>query len=262
MYRTATGLIYFVGMPYDDTQQKILGYRISVFTLYFKVLFMSEQNPVRPDHPGGHQSQTLREISDIKRIMERSSRFISLSGLSGIAAGLCALAGAYFANGILRDYYFKYNNGEGYSAEDFRTLVMKLLIVAGVVLLAALALAFIFTWRRAKRNRLPVWDLTARKLMWNVLIPLVVGGLFVLSMLQYDQWHFVAPACLIFYGLALVNGSKYTLSEIRYLGYLEIILGLVNTQFLNAGLYFWAVGFGVLHIIYGIIMWLRYERNP
>jgi hypothetical protein len=213
---------------------------------------MSEQN----------QLETLQEISDIKRIMERSSRFISLSGLSGIAAGLCALTGAYFANDIIGDYYSEYNSGRGYRDEDFSALVTKLLVVAAIVLAAALILAFIFTWRRAKRNRLPVWDLTARKLMWNVLIPLTAGGLFVLAMLQYSQWHFVAPACLIFYGLALVNGSKYTLSEIRYLGYLEIILGLINTQFINAGLYFWAIGFGVLHIIYGIVMWWRYEKPP
>jgi hypothetical protein len=222
-----------------------------MITLYYKVLFMSRQN----------QLETLQEISDIKRIMERSSRFISLSGLSGIAAGLCALVGAYFANNVLKDYYSQYNHGTGYTDRNFDSLKIKLLVVAGVVLAAALILSFIFTWRRAKQNHLPIWDLTARKLMWNILIPLISGGLFILAMLQYSEWRFVAPACLIFYGLALVNGSKYTLTDIRYLGYLEIVLGLVNTQFTGYGLYFWAVGFGILHIIYGILMWWKYERQ-
>jgi hypothetical protein len=221
---------------------------------------MSRQNPVRPGHPGG-QLETLQEISDIKRIMERSSRFISLSGLSGIAAGLCALTGAYFANNILTDYYFEYNHS-GYTDQNFESLKFKLLMVAGIVLAAALILSFIFTWRRAKQNHLPIWDLTARKLMWNILVPLISGGLFILAMLQYSEWRFVAPACLIFYGLALVNGSKYTLTDIRYLGYLEIVLGLVNTQFTGYGLYFWAVGFGILHIIYGVLMWWKYEKPP
>jgi hypothetical protein len=219
--------------------------------LHYKVLFMSDQN----------QSETLKEISDIKRIMERSSRFISLSGLSGIAAGLCALAGAYIAYDILGSYYFKYDHGGGYSDKEFGLLKTKLLLVGSAVLAAALVLAFIFTWRRANRNRLPIWDLTARKLMWNVLIPLVTGGLFILAMLQNREWQFVAPACLIFYGLALVNGSKYTLTDIRYLGFMEIILGLVNTQFTLYGLYFWAAGFGILHIIYGLLMWMKYERG-
>jgi len=228
--------------------------------LYYKVLFMSKQNRVRPD-PGG-RLETLQEISDIKRIMERSSRFISLSGLSGIAAGLCALTGAYFAKNILNEYYVEYNHGVGYTDKNFESLKFELLAVAGIVLVAALILSFIFTWRRAKQNHLPVWDLTARKLMWNMLIPLITGGLFILALLQHNEWRFIAPACLIFYGLGLVNGSKYTLTDIRYLGYLEIVLGLTNTQFTGYGLYFWAVGFGILHIIYGALMWWKYEKSP
>jgi len=236
-----------------------LKYTNLMITLYYKVLFMSRQNPVQPGHPGG-QLETMQEISDIKRIMERSSRFISLSGLSGIAAGLCALGGAYFANNILNDYHFDYNHGSGFTDRNFESIKIKLLVLAAIVLAAALILAFIFTWRRAKQNHLPIWDLTARKLMWNILIPLISGGLFILAMLQYSEWRFVAPASLIFYGLALVNGSKYTLTDIRYLGYLEIVLGLANTQFTGYGLYFWAVGFGILHIVYGVLMWWKYEK--
>ena len=222
---------------------------------------MSKQNPVRPGHAGG-QLETLQEISDIKRIMERSSRFISLSGLSGIAAGLCALIGAYFANNMLKDYHLAYIDSNGYSDKNFESIKIKLVALAGIVLVAALVLSFVFTWRRAKQNHLPIWDLTARKLLWNMLIPLIAGGLFILAMLQYDEWRFVAPASLIFYGLSLVNGSKYTLTDIRYLGYLEIMLGLVNTQFTGYGLYFWAGGFGILHIVYGAVMWWKYERPP
>ena len=222
--------------------QKILKNNNLNITLYYKVLFMSNKN----------QSETLQEISDIRRIMERSSRFISLSGLSGIAAGLCALTGAYFANSLL---------GRQYRDEDYVSLKFKLLMLATIVLAVALILAFIFTWRRAKQNHLPVWDIPARKLVWNVMIPLVSGGLFILAMLQSSEWRFVVPACLIFYGLALVNGSKYTLTDIRYLGYMEIVLGLVNTQYTGYGLYFWAAGFGILHIVYGVIMWWKYERT-
>lgn len=206
------------------------------------------------------QTDTLREISDIKRIMERSSRFISLSGLSGIAAGICALVAAYIAKTWLDPYYNLYNSN-GYNERDFAALRFKLILLAAAVLVISLAIAFFFTWRRTKKNNVPFWDLTSRKLVWNVLIPLIAGGGFVLAMLQYGEWHFVAPACLIFYGLALVNGSKYTLSDIRYLGYIEILLGLVNTQYIHSGLYFWALGFGILHIVYGIIMWWKYERT-
>lgn len=226
---------------------------------------MSEQNPVRPGHPGGQQIPSagqagLETLQDIKRIMERSSRFISLSGLSGVAAGICALIGAWFGRRMLQNYYTEFEERTTYSGEDFQQLKMRLFILALAVLAAALVTSFYFTWRKAKHDKLPVWDHTAKRLTINMLIPLAAGGLFILAMLQYDEWRFVAPACLIFYGIALVNASKYTVSDVRYLGLMEIVLGLVNTQFVGYGLYFWAAGFGVLHIIYGFAMWWKYER--
>jgi len=206
------------------------------------------------------QNQQLEALQDIRRIMQRSSRFISLSGLSGIAAGIWALVGAYIAYDWIYEYYVNYNS-EGYTGIAFQKLKLSLVVLAAAVLGAALVSAFYFTWRRANKNNLPIWDHTAKTLTLNMAIPLVTGGLLILALLRYNDWRFVAPLCLIFYGLALVNGSKYTLSEIRYLGICQIILGLVNTQFIGYGLYFWAVGFGVLHIIYGFIMWWKHERQ-
>jgi len=95
-----------------------------------------------------------------------------------------------------------------------------------------------------------------------LIIPLAAGGLFAAGLLYHNEWKFVAPACLVFYGLALVNASKYTLSDIRYVGIMEILLGLINMYVVDYGLYFWAAGFGVLHIVYGLIMWWKYEKRP
>jgi hypothetical protein len=192
--------------------------------------------------------------------MERSSRFISLSGLSGIAAGICALAGAWFAKQKLEDYYVIFDK-QGYGDDSFHQLKIDLFIIAMVVLAAAWASAFYFTWRKARHNKMPVWDMSAKRLTINMFIPLVAGGLFIMAFYQHDEWRYIAPACLVFYGLALVNASKYTLTDIRYLGYCEIILGLINTQFVGYGLYFWTAGFGLLHIIYGFVMWWKYERS-
>lgn len=204
---------------------------------------------------------SLQDLHDIKRIMEQSTRFISLSGLSGIAAGIFAIIAAWFAYDWIYEYYVRYNSIGRFEGKVFQELKWNLVGMAAMVLAAALLTAFYFTWRKAKRVGQTMWNLSSRRLLWNTLIPLAAGGLLILAMLQYNEWRFVAPCCLIFYGLALVNGSKYTLSDIRYLGYFEIILGLINTQFIGYGLYFWAVGFGVLHIVYGIVMWWKYERK-
>jgi hypothetical protein len=194
-------------------------------------------------------------------MMQRSSRFISLSGLSGIAAGFWALVGAYFAFDWVADYYHHYNQSGGFSGPTFQRLKFNLVLLAGAVLGLALISAFYFTWRKTKEDNVPLWNHTSRQLTLNMMIPLVAGGLFLLTMLQHNLWQFVAPGCLLFYGLALVNGSKYTLSDIRYLGISEIVLGLIATQFLGYGIHFWAFGFGVLHIVYGFIMWWKNERK-
>jgi hypothetical protein len=207
------------------------------------------------------QDQHLDALKDIRKMMQRSSRFISLSGLSGIAAGIWALIGAYFAYDWIAEYYNSYAD-QGYTNENFHSLKWNLFLLAGGVAGLALVSALYFTWRRAGKNKLPLWDHTTKQLVINTAIPMVVGGIFIIAMLQYSEWRFVSPACLIFYGLGLVNGSKYTLSDIRYLGFFEILLGLINTQFIGYGLYCWALGFGVLHIIYGFVMWWKYERNP
>lgn len=206
------------------------------------------------------QNPHLDALQDIRKMMQRSSRFISLSGLSGIAAGFWALIGAWIAYHWIYEYYQEFNDS-GYTNLAFQKLKLSLFMLAAVVLAVSLLSAFYFTWRRAGKNKLPLWDHTTKMLTLNMLIPLFTGGVFILTMLQYNEWRFITPACLIFYGLSLVNGSKYTLSEIRYLGLLEILLGLISTQFPGYGLYFWGAGFGVLHIVYGFVMWWKYERE-
>jgi len=227
--------------------------------LCYKVLFMKETNPVRPGHPGGQQPEET--LQDIRQMMERSSRFISLSGLSGIAAGAIALAGAWLAGRILDNYYGSYNSRGFFTGDDFGRLKIKLIGLAAAVFAAAFISSFYFTWRRARRQHVSLWGPVSKRLFWNMSVPLLAGAGFILAMLRYDDWGYVSSACLIFYGLALINASKYTLTDIRYLGYYEIILGLVNMFYTGYGLYFWAAGFGLLHIIYGVAMWNKYERK-
>jgi hypothetical protein len=217
------------------------------------------------------QNQPLETLQDIKKMMDRSSRFISLSGLSGIAAGICALVGAWFAHGVINgngrgtgiremDVLMNYNGPAGVGmVEAF--MGSRLFWIAIFTLIAAFILAFIFTYLRSSKQGIPVWGAMARRLMWNVLMPMGAGGIFLLKLIEAGVYGLLAPGCLIFYGLALVNGSKFTLGEIRFLGYAMIILGLVNCWYPGFGLYFWALGFGVFHIVYGLLMWNRYERN-
>ena len=156
---------------------------------------------------------TLQEVKDIKRLMERSSRFTSLSGLSCVAAGIAALAGAWIAFRLISNYYGQDLSRWEYSAARFKELENDLLVLAGGVFLVAMAGSFFFTWRKAKSQGVSLWDHSSRRVFWNMAIPLGAGAIFVLGMLRQDEWRFVSPACLVFYGMALVNAGKYTLGR-------------------------------------------------
>lgn len=197
----------------------------------------------------------LEDLQEIRSLMERSSRFISLSGLSGICAGTFALAGAF----ITWQYVHHDYAGFIWNIVDQVPALWFLAAVACGVLLMSVVTGIFFTTRNAKRKGQKIWDASSRNLLINLAIPLIAGGLFCLVLL-YHAPALMAPATLVFYGLALINASKYTLSDIRYLGFCEIITGLFASVSPGYGLLFWAFGFGVLHIIYGAMMYFKYER--
>jgi len=212
------------------------------------------------------QKQSLETLQDIKRMMERSSRFISLSGLSGISAGICALIGAWFSFDYVygrKDYIIDHDTAIAQVAANDYSIIFNITLfwIAAFTFIAALISAFIFTWLKSKKEGIPLWGNTAKRLLINVSIPLIAGGIFLFKLVHFGTFGLVAPGCLIFYGLALINASKYTLGEVRYLGYCQLLLGIINLWYEGQGLYFWAAGFGVLHILYGIYMWWKYERN-
>jgi hypothetical protein len=210
-------------------------------------------------------NEPVQALEDIKQMMDRSSRFVSLSGWSGIAAGICAVVAAMLARKKFADYNIKesdYEANAAYTREGtLLQLDRELLMLALITFVAAFFFAFLFTWLRSRKTGVPIWGFMARKVVFNIAVPMLVGALFIWRIIDFGLYGLVAPACLIFYGLALINASKFTLSEVRYLGYLQLLLGVINLWAVGYGLYFWAAGFGVLHILYGIVMWNKYERN-
>ena len=217
------------------------------------------------------------ELASIRNLMERSSKFISLSGLSGILAGVYALIGAALAYRFLYygmpaeinpyrnitgelDYYVRGVNpvvtGVFYGG-DF---LLPLLAIAVLVLLSSIVTGYILSSRKAKRNGQKIWSKTSRALLFHMATPLVSGGIFILIFLYHHHYGVVAPTSLIFYGLALVGASNFTFTLVKYLGICEIIIGLIAACLPGYGLLFWAIGFGVLHIVYGSMMYFKYDR--
>lgn len=209
-----------------------------------------------------NREEHLDTLSEIRSLMERSSRCLSLSGISGISAGLIAILGAvavsvYHGSSIFSSAWERvYENG----AMVNQSTMIFYLVVAAAVLILAISFSVFFTVRKAKKNNLRAWDNTTKRMLINLLIPLGTGGIFCLILLIDWYTALIAPSMLIFYGLALINASKYAIGNAEYLGGAEIILGLIALLFPGYGLLFWTIGFGIFHIIYGVYMYIKFER--
>ncbi|MGE8533644.1 hypothetical protein [Chryseobacterium sp. JV274] len=197
------------------------------------------------------------DLSHIRSMMERSSRFISLSGLSGVVAGLTAIIGAIYVYFVFQREGISYFDGDRNILGP--ALVKELVLIGIIILVVAILSGYIFTANKSKKKGVKIWDVTTKRLLITFAVPLVAGGVFCLALLYHHLFVFIAPATLIFYGLALVAAERYTLTDVKYLGYFEIVLGLISLFILGWGLVFWAIGFGVLHIVYGLIMHKKYK---
>ncbi len=204
---------------------------------------------------------SAEELKAIRKMMEESTKFLSLSGLSGVFIGLFAIAGAVIAwvvilesGNIHFDEYLK-----GFSGNRADTVLWQLIAVALSVLLLSLATALYFSLRNARQSGKKFWTTVSRRLFFNLFIPFFTGGFFTFILIVQNNIQLIIPVFLIFYGLSLINAGKFTYNEIFYLGILEIITGLVSAFFPAQGLLFWIVGFGILHIVYGVMMYRKYE---
>ncbi len=201
-------------------------------------------------------TKVSEDIAHIKEMMERSSRFISLSGLSGLGAGITGLAAGLTAMYLINGAF---NGSETGMDGLHKGLIGELVILGILALLIAVFFGCFFTIRKSRRLGLQVWTSSTRRILVHLAIPLTVGGVFVLALIYHGLYGFVAGTTLVFYGLSLINAGKYTYSDIRYLGALELLLGCISLFWLGKGLLLWTIGFGLLHIVYGIILYKKYR---
>jgi hypothetical protein len=198
------------------------------------------------------------DLAQIRAIMERSTRFLSLSALASVLAGVYALIGAALA---YRYIYFSHKVLYGRITDDlFGRDTLPLVLLAGTVLVLAAGTGLWLCFRKARRAGQKLWTASARRVLVNFALPMVVGGIFILVLYWRGYYSLIAASTLIFYGMALISAGNFTFSDIRVLGMWQAVLGLLAAVFPGKGLLFWALGFGVLHILYGIVMYWKYER--
>ena len=213
------------------------------------------------------QSKTNKDISTIKEMMEKATKFSSISGISIIISGIIAFIGAafiYFDLGISIENgefvsYSQLINDKG-SQEDIKLKMTLLVMIGSVILLISLFVMFLFSRIKAKKEGVNLFNPTFGRALRSLFVPLFAGGIFSMFLMHHEVVGLVAPVTLIFYGLGLISASKHTYSELEILGYLELVLGIIASYFMGAGLFFWILGFGVSHILFGFYIYRTYDR--
>ena len=199
-----------------------------------------------------------QELAEIKSMMERSTRFLSLSGLAGVLAGIYALIGSGIAWYWI--YFPETSFGQDTSSQGGKELMSNLLIISLAVLVFAIGSAYLLSRKKSQRNSHQFWSPASKRFLLALFIPVIAGGLFSFALIHQSFFQMIAPATLVFYGLGLINASHFTLNEIKNLGISQLILGLIAAFIPEFGLACWALGFGVFHVIYGSMMYYKYDR--
>jgi hypothetical protein len=199
-----------------------------------------------------------QELAEIKSMMERSTRFLSLSGLAGVLAGMYALIGSGIAWYWM--YFPKTEAGKNEKVPGLSELRMNLIFLGLGILILAVGSAYLLSREKSRKNSHLFWTPASRRFLSALFIPVMVGGLFSFALIHESAYPLIAAAHLLFYGLGLVNASHFTLGEIKNLGIGQLVLGVLAAFFPDLGLLCWALGFGLLHVIYGSMMYYRYDR--
>jgi hypothetical protein len=204
------------------------------------------------------KTKQIQDIQKIRTIMEKTTPFLSLSGLSGIAAGLTGcLAGTimmlkiqsvWISRDLLKDVL-----------ADYQLRIFFTILLLSALFLATL-ISFVITALNTIKKNQPLWVISSFRFAENLFIPLLTGGVLLTAFYFHKNFEYFIPGMLIFFGLALYCASQFSKDEIKVLGILEICLGLLSLYFIPAGLILWTAGFGLLNIGYGIYMYVKYER--
>ena len=203
-----------------------------------------------------HEEQ-LAAIQEMRSMMDQATRFKSISGLSGIIAGILALLSVYFIYQLTGISPVEAEALERIWRSSSQAFVLLALLGLFVI---CIGIGVYFAMRNARQSGKPAWDHAAKRLLVSLAIPVIAGGIFSGLLIQQGLVAIAAPATLLFYGMGLLNASKYTLDAVRAVGIVFIFLGLLATYFLSFCLLIWALGFGLVHIVYGFIIYVNYER--
>jgi hypothetical protein len=182
----------------------------------------------------------------IRQTMERSTKYSTLSGLSGVLIGLAAIAGVLATNWL---------TGDAPPGASVYRHPSALALVWVSVLVMAVAIDFACNKRRAARVGKHVVSPLGAHIVLAALPAFLAGGVLTLFFYQHALLYYVWGVWMLSYGLAISAVGLFSVKPVLALGAAFVLAGAVTLLLpLPYHLYMMALTFGGFHIGYGVVM--------
>lgn len=184
-----------------------------------------------------HAYENLRVIRDA---MERAGSFTSIPGWGGFIIGLTALGAAYV--------------GAGRVTEP-RAWLNIWLIEAGV----ASVIGAVTIWLKWRRAATPFMSGAAKRFFISYFAPMIAGAILTATIAHRGAFDVLPSLWLLLYGTAFVSSGAFSIRVIPVMGLCYMALGVFAAMVrLPVGNIILGAGFGLLHVVFGLIIARRY----
>lgn len=205
---------------------------------------MAKIQAIRKENIGANEPINIGEraidnLQFIRETMERSAVFTSVPGYGGALMGATAMGAAIIA----------YNQSR----------VENWLIVWLVEAVLAFAIGLFALWQKAKNSNVSLASVPARKFA-SAFAPPIIAGIILTALFYYRGFYpFLPCVWLTLYGTAVVTGGAFSVRIVPIVGWIFVAFGAVAAFAPSSwGNLLMALGFGVLHIVFGLIVARRY----
>jgi len=190
--------------------------------------------------------------------MERHSSFFSLSGFTGILIGIVGCIAIFLVDTMTHGYGI---NFDGFSQLPILFLEIGIMVIG----ILTIVLSLFILWKRgrnkAKKNKQGLWNAFAKKQRINLLLLLLVFLVILILIGSKGYYRLITPLLLSFYGLLLLNLSRFQSKSLLFLGLATLILGIVSYVSYTDKIFLLALGVGIFPIIYGLLTFNKSKKQ-
>jgi hypothetical protein len=189
--------------------------------------------------PAALADRATESLDFIRSTMERSAAFTALPGTGGVAMGIVGLAAAALS----------------WSVQVPRTWLA--IWVASAALAAAVGLAAM--WHKARAARMPLWSAAGRRFAQAFIPALAAGAALTIAAAVEGREGHLPGTWLLLYGAAVIAAASASIRVLSVFGGALMTLGIVALALpAQWGTLCLGIGFGALHILFGVIVARRY----